>query len=105
MFDEFKSAFQRPNNAHVQLIIINVMIFLAMLVLDLLTWMSGIEPIFQFLYKQFSIPSDFSEFFRRPWTIITYSFAHSMGDLFHIIFKMLVLYWFGRVFVEYLGSD
>lgn len=105
MLDEFKSAFQRPNNSHVQLIIINVVIFLIMLALDLLTWMSGFEPIFQFIYRQFSIPSDLSEFLTRPWTIITYSFTHSMGDIFHIIFNMLVLFWFGRIFVEYLGSD
>src|SRR5690606_26572563 len=46
-----------------------------------------------------------SEFITRPWTLITYMFAHSMWDIFHILFNMLVLYWFGRVFVEYLGSD
>lgn len=32
-------------------------------------------------------------------------FSHSVWDIFHILFNMLVLYWFGRVFVEYLGSD
>ena len=32
MFEEFKNAFQRYNNAHVQLIIINVVVFLALAV-------------------------------------------------------------------------
>jgi hypothetical protein len=41
----------------------------------------------------------------RPWTIITYAFAHSLTDIFHILFNMLVFYWFGRLFIEYLGND
>lgn len=105
MFEEFKHAFQRHNNAHVQLIIINVSIFLGLLAIDFVTWITGTEPVFEFVYKQFSIPSGLSEFLTRPWTLITYAFAHSVWDIFHILFNMLVLYWFGRVFVEYLGSD
>jgi membrane associated rhomboid family serine protease len=40
-----------------------------------------------------------------PWTLITYFFSHSMIQFLHILFNMLVLYWFGRIFTEYLGSD
>lgn len=105
MFDDFKSAFNRYNNAHVQLIIVNVVIYLFLVALFLFSGIPGTEFIFEFVYKQFTIPSGFSEFITRPWTLITYMFAHSMWDIFHILFNMLVLYWFGRVFVEYLGSD
>ncbi len=111
MFDEFKSAFQRPNNAHIQLIIINVVIFLAMGVLMVTAKISGADGLFQFVYDQFSIPPQITLFFSKPWTIITYSFAHhfnyenSYADIFHILFNMLALYWFGRIFVEYLGSN
>jgi membrane associated rhomboid family serine protease len=105
MFDEFKQAFQRHNNAHVQLIIINVVIYLSILLLYLLSFMPVFDSIFEVVYKQFSIPSDIAEFIVRPWTLITYMFSHSVLDIFHILFNMLVLYWFGRLFVEYLGSD
>lgn len=105
MFDDFKSAFNRYNNAHVQLIIVNVVIYLFLVVLFLISGIPGTEFVFEFIYKQFTIPSGLSEFITRPWTLITYMFAHSMWDIFHILFNMLVLYWFGRVFVEYLGSD
>ncbi len=105
MFEEFRNAFNRPNYAHVQLILINVAVFLVLLVLDLITWLVGAESVFDVIYKQFSMPSGYSEFFSRPWTLITYMFTHSMRDIFHILFNMLVLYWFGRLFVEYLGSD
>lgn len=105
MLEEFKNAFNRYNNAHVQLIIINVTVFLFLVSVDLVTWITDTESFFQLVYKQFSIPSGYSEFFSRPWTLITYMFSHSVWDIFHILFNMLVLYWFGRVFVEYLGSD
>lgn len=105
MFEDFKQAFQRHNNAHAQLIIINVAIFFILISVDFITWATGTQGIFEFVYKQFSIPSSYAEFFTRPWTLVTYMFSHSVHDIWHIIFNMLVFYWFGRVFVEYLGSD
>ena len=105
MFDEFKNAFQRPNNAHVQLIIINVVVFLVLVILYVFSTVSSAEGFFAVIHDQFSIPPKFQDFITRPWTIITYAFAHSLGDIFHILFNMLGLYWFGRVFNEYLGSD
>jgi membrane associated rhomboid family serine protease len=105
MFDEFKSPFQRRNNAHVQLIIINVIVFVVLFLFSFISKKAGLTNYFQILYNQFSIPSDFSIFVTRPWTIITYFFTHSLDQIWHILFNMLALYWFGRVFVEYLGSD
>lgn len=105
MFDEFKSAFQRPNNAHAQLIIINVVVFVVLGVFMVITKIGGLENIFNIVHNQFEIPARFDEFLTRPWTIITYAFTHDLTGLFHILFNMLALYWFGRLFVEYLGSD
>lgn len=105
MFDEFKSAFQRPNNAHAQLIIINVVVFIVLGVFMVVTRIGGFDNLFEIIHNQFQIPARFEEFINRPWTIITYAFAHDLTGLFHILFNMLALYWFGRVFVEYLGGD
>jgi membrane associated rhomboid family serine protease len=105
MFDEFKNAFQRPNSAHIQLIIINVVVFLVLAVLYVFSKIGGFEPFFTAIHNQFLIPPKFTDFLVRPWTIITYAFAHSTTDIFHILFNMLFLYWFGKLFIEYLGSD
>jgi membrane associated rhomboid family serine protease len=105
MFNEFKNAFQRQNNAHIQLIIINVAVFVVLAVLGVFSKWFGLSDYFAWLYKQFAIPSDIMEFVQRPWTIITYFFTHSLDQLLHILFNMLALYWFGKLFVEYLGSD
>jgi membrane associated rhomboid family serine protease len=105
MFEEFKSAFNRYNNAHVQLIIINVVMFIVLGIMFVLFRVTGFGEAFDLIHKQFQIPPLFSDFISRPWTIITYMFTHDLGGILHILFNMLVLYWFGRLFVEYLGSD
>lgn len=105
MFEEFKNAFRRYNNGHVQLIIINLVVFVAMGVVMVITLFSGLEEAWMAIQRQFHIPARFSEFVTRPWTMITYMFMHDLSGILHILFNMLVLYWFGRVFVEYLGSD
>jgi membrane associated rhomboid family serine protease len=38
----------------------------------------------------------------RFWTPLTYMFMHA--GVFHILFNMLWLYWFGQIFEEYLGK-
>jgi membrane associated rhomboid family serine protease len=103
--DDFKNAFNRPNSAHTQLIIINVVVFLFLALLNVFSSLFGFQGVFHFVYDQFSIPPVFSEFLTRPWTLITYAFAHSLNDIFHILFNMLVFYWFAKLIIEYLGSD
>jgi membrane associated rhomboid family serine protease len=105
MFDEFRNAFQRPNNAHIQLIIVNVVVFAVLAVLDVFSKIGGFEFIFTAVHNQFLIPPRIADFITRPWTIIAYAFAHSTSDILHILFNMLFLYWFGKLFTEYLGSD
>ncbi len=105
MLNEFKNAFSRPNNGHVQLIIINVIVYLVLAVLLVFSKIFDFESVFKLIHDQFSIPPKFADFLTRPWTIITYSFMHDLYSILHILFNMLVLYWFGRLFVEYLGSD
>ncbi len=104
ILDDIKSAFRQNDNALNQLILINVIVFVGLAVLKVLPFFTGLEEVFGFVYKQFSIPPIGIDFIKRPWTIITYSFAHSLGGIFHILFNMLVLYWFGKLIAEYLGS-
>ena len=104
ILDDFKNAWHKPNNGLAQLIIINVAVFVVLGVIAVISTFTT-ESLFRVVYKQFTIPAPIGEFLTRPWTIITYAFAHSFSNLWHIIMNMLVLYWFGRVFVDFLGSQ
>jgi membrane associated rhomboid family serine protease len=105
MFDEFKSAFRRYNNGHVQLIIVNIGAYVVLGVLMVLLTIPGYESAWVKIHNQLAIPARFSDFITRPWTLLTYMFMHDFSGILHILFNMLMLYWFGRLFVEYLGSD
>ena len=48
-----------------------------------------------------SLPSNLLLLVRRPWTLVTYMFAH-LGFL-HILFNMLWFYWLGRIFMEFFS--
>lgn len=103
--DDFKNAFNRPNSAHTQLIIINVVIFLVLGVLWVISRLFNFYELFSVVHNQFSIPPNFSDFIFRPWTLITYAFAHDLTSIWHILMNMLVFYWFAKLIIEYLGSD
>jgi len=46
-----------------------------------------------------ALPASFDLLLSRPWTILSYMFLHF--DLLHILFNVLWLYWFGKIFLEY----
>ena len=104
IFDEIKLAFQKSDNTINQLIIINAIVFVVLVLLYVILSISGQEAIFAIIYDQFSLPPSFAEFITKPWTLFTTFFTHSLSDIFHIVFNMLFLYWFGRIISDFIGS-
>ncbi|GAB3797638.1 rhomboid family intramembrane serine protease [Spirosoma humi] len=101
LFDDFRSEFNKPNNTLVQLILINVVIFLVLLVTKVSLTMAQ-NSGYGFIMSQLLIPGDLNAFLHKPWTLFTYFFTHE--EIFHILYNMLFLYWFGRLIDEYLGN-
>jgi membrane associated rhomboid family serine protease len=102
IFSDIKTTFRRRDNALHQLILINVIVFATMIILSVVLKITGNENLYNLLYSYLAIPSNPLTFLTRPWTIVTYFFTHE-GWL-HIIFNMLILYWFGLLIREYLGD-
>lgn len=93
---------QLPVISH--LIAVNVGIWLIVQVARLVCYLiSGYDLEWR---PWFALSSDLGEFLMQPWTLITYMFMHAdFGtDVFHIIFNMLWLYWFGQFFVRYYST-
>jgi membrane associated rhomboid family serine protease len=38
------------------------------------------------------------------WRLVTYAFCHSPGDILHIVFNMLFVYWFGKTLEQMYGT-
>ena len=83
----------------------NIVVYLILGFLYVFSTVGGFDSIFLFIHDQFTIPPKFAEFITRPWTIVTYAFAHDLRGILHILFNMLLLYWFGKLVVEFLGND
>jgi membrane associated rhomboid family serine protease len=62
----------------------------------------GSEDASSWLLSWLALPSSVGLLADKPWSLVTYMFFHL--DFFHILFNMLWLYWFGRIFLEYLSS-
>jgi membrane associated rhomboid family serine protease len=107
LVDEIKLSF-RKGNILFRLIFINVALFVALgllfVVLRLFTPGTSLNELranfSENFLKYFMVPSIPGELLVRPWTLITYMFTHF--NFLHILFNMLMLFWFGRIFMQYL---
>lgn len=108
LFDDFKNAFNRYDNGHIQLVLINVSVFVLYHVIHVFLWMiEGFELaeaglLSSWLERTLALPASFSQLLYQPWSIISYFFFHQ--GFFHILSNMLMLYWFGMILTEFIGS-
>ncbi len=103
IMEEFKNAFKLPDNGLMQLIFINVAVFVTFSLLHVILFFLQATSLYEVIESYFIIPASFTSFITRPWTLITYFFMH--GGFMHIIFNMLFLYWFGLIIKEFLGGS
>ncbi len=103
ILDELKHAFQRPNNGLMQIIVINLIIFLVLLLIWVPLTILKESNIYSVIVDQLTLPASLGKLIYQPWTLVTYFFTHE--DFLHILFNMLFLYWFGKIIQEFLGDE
>lgn len=101
ILDDIKSTFKNGNNL-TRLIFINVAVFVLITITSVVGFLLKNSIISQKAMDILSVPSSLPALLTRPWTLITYMFTHK--DVWHILFNMLWLYSFGRIFLEYLDQ-
>lgn len=94
IIDKLKQQFQQ-GSVLLKLIYINVAIFLLLRLTWVVLMLFNIDGyvILPFI----EMPSIPYEFITHPWTLLTYMFVHY--DVWHILFNILWLYWFGQIFL------
>ena len=97
--DEIKFNFNKGDQV-LRLIIINVGLFVIIGLLGLIDSLFKLDGILSFKHY-FSLPSSPGWYLRKPWTIVTYMFIHH--DFFHLLGNMIMLYFGGRIFADFLG--
>ncbi len=101
IWDEIRKTF-RDGSSLTKLIYINIAVFILITLVAIIGYLVNDRSISEKAINLFAIPALFSSFFTKPWTIITYMFVHQ--EIWHILFNMLWLYWFGKIFLEYLDQ-
>ena len=99
---DIRSTFNRRDNALMQLIWLNVLVFASLILLKFILKFSSAIGYYPMVMTQVQISSALPVLLRHPWTLLTYAFTHE--EFFHILFNMLNLYWFGQLVREYLGD-
>lgn len=105
--EDFKRFF-KGSSLLKKLIIINVAVFLFISVVTIFIRLFQVPsetPGFyqrSFFTEWFGIPASIETLLSRPWSIFTYMFVQE--GFMHILSNMIVLYFGGRIFVEYLSE-
>lgn len=101
IWDEIKNGF-RKGSYLTRLIYINIAVFLLVAVVSIISVLMKNPEIEIRSIGFLAVPASLKVLLSRPWTIFTYMFTHQ--EIWHILFNMLWLYWFGRIFLEYLDQ-
>ncbi len=97
--DEIKDTL-KSSDSFKALIYINLGVFVLIMLSSGVSLFTGNESFS--ILEWFAVPADTDTLLRRPWTVITYMFTHER--FFHLLFNLLVLFWFGRLFLQYLSQ-
>jgi membrane associated rhomboid family serine protease len=101
IWDDIKLTFRNGSNL-TRLIYINVVVFILITIVAAIGVLLNDQNISAKALDLLSVPASYHILLTRPWTLITYMFTHK--DIWHILFNMLWLYSFGRIFLEYLDE-
>lgn len=96
--------FFRSNAVLPRLIFINAAIWLAIGIMRVFSFLLNVPDtaLTNYIVDYLALPAKLDSLISRPWTLFTYMFLHI--DFFHFLFNMLWLFWFGKIFLEFLKS-
>lgn len=103
IIDEIKMSYRRGGMV-TKLIYINLAVFVTIRLLQaFFSFSNGLTDQSQYpLLHWISVPASPMQLMVKPWTLLTYMFVHY--EFLHILFNLLCLYWFGRVFLTFFSE-
>lgn len=94
----------RSGSVVIQFIFINVAVWLIISIISVVFFLfnkTGDEFYINIL-SWLALPANLKLLIFKPWTLISYMFLHV--QFLHILFNMLWLYWFGKIFIQFLDE-
>lgn len=100
IIEDIKYNLKTGNNV-LRFIIINAGVFILLGLLNLVDNLFKLGGILHF-HDYFTFPSSPVWLLRKPWSLLSYMFLHQ--DLFHLLGNMIMLYFGGSIFTDFLGN-
>lgn len=102
LIDEIRMSFTKAEGLF-RLMFLNIAVFLIIALAKLILFLSGTGtlPLLQII-DYLAVKSSFQGLLSQPWSLLSYMFVHE--NFIHIFFNMLILFWTGKIFCEFLTS-
>lgn len=98
---DIKYQFQHGNMV-IKLILVNVAVFVFFGLFNAISFLTQSYTAYNLVLTSVEVPASLTLLLHQPWSLLTYMFSHT--GLLHVAFNMLWFYWFGEIFVLYLGD-
>jgi len=104
VLEDLKRTF-RSGNMVSKIILVNVAAYIIMNLIYVFDFQNGadLNSFYETVKDTLSLPSSFPRFIKQPWSMITHMFLHV--TFWHILWNMLLLYWFGQIVGDFIGDD
>ena len=101
IWDEIKNSF-RHGTVLTRLLYLNATVFILIKVIEVIGVLSASPALAPTVISFLSVPASIGALLSKPWTPLTYMFTHQ--GFIHLLFNMLWLWWFGKIFLAYLDQ-
>ncbi len=105
MFESIKRDLQyqfQSGNTLTRIILVNIAIFVFIKLIYVFTAYGDVNGIYSKIVDVLSLHSGAPKVYTYPWTWLTHMFLHE--GTWHLIWNMVLLYWFGRIVGDFLGD-
>lgn len=103
LWEDFKYNISKSTRLN-QVILINAAVFIVLLLARIILNIAdgGNQSAFSNLIQLVSLNTDLGYLLRHPWILISHMFTHV--GIWHLIWNMVSLYWFGNIVGDLLGD-
>lgn len=92
----------KTGSSLMKLIYVNAGVFLFVKIIQIFAFLFQTPEISETVISYLAAPASIEQLIKKPWTVLSYMFLHE--GFFHLLFNMLWLYWFARIFDQYFDQ-
>ncbi|MFT7420651.1 MAG: membrane associated rhomboid family serine protease [Psychromonas sp.] len=101
--DDIRTAFSTGSSSSVQLILVNLFVFVAYTLVSLILSLSpDTASLVPGINQNILLNANVSELIEHPWSLFIFGFVNH--SFFSLLFNAIALYWFGFLMQDFLGS-